>query len=71
MIIIGWWSAFCLFCREDKDDQVLDYKQEVQTMEEALKKLQKEVESRTGVFWLFLLKKPPQNKPTFSSVGTA
>lgn len=39
-----------LFFREDKDDQVLDYKQEIQTMEEQLRKLQKEVESRTGMF---------------------
>ena len=31
------------FYREDKGDQLLDYKQEVQTMEEQLKKLQKEV----------------------------
>lgn len=36
----------CRVCREDKDDQVLDYKQEIQTMEEQLRKLQKEVPSR-------------------------
>lgn len=41
---------FYLFCREDKDDQILDYKQEIQTMEEQLRKLQKEVQPRTGVF---------------------
>lgn len=39
-----------LFFREDKDDQVLDYKQEIQTMEDQLRKLQKEVDSRTVVF---------------------
>lgn len=35
---------FDLFFREDKGDQILDYKQEIQTMEEQLKKLQKEVQ---------------------------
>lgn len=36
---------FCFFFtfREDKGDQILDYKQEIQTMEDQLKKLQKEV----------------------------
>lgn len=43
-------NSCCLFFREDKDDQVLDSKQEIQTMEEQLRKLQKEVESRTGMF---------------------
>lgn len=33
---------FCLF-REDRGDQILDYKLEIQTMEEQFKKLQKEV----------------------------
>jgi len=31
------------FVREDKGDQILDYKQEIQTMEDQFKKLQKEV----------------------------
>ena len=42
---------FDLFFREDKGDQILDYKQEIQTMEEQLKKLQKEVQKG----WLMLL----------------
>ena len=36
---------FWLFLREDKGDQILDNKQEIQTMEEQLKKLQKEVQT--------------------------
>lgn len=39
------------FFREDKGDQILDYKQEIQTMEEQLKKLQKEVQTA----WFSLL----------------
>lgn len=35
---------FDIFFREDKGDQILDYNQEIQTMEEQLKKLQKEVQ---------------------------
>lgn len=34
---------FIWFSREDKGDQILDYKLEIQTMEEQLKKVQKEV----------------------------
>lgn len=40
-----------VFFREDKGDQILDYKQEIQTMEEQLKKLQKEVQTA----WFSLL----------------
>ena len=43
---------FDLFFREDKGDQILDYKQEIQTMEEQLKKLQKEVQK----VWFMLLR---------------
>lgn len=32
-----------MFYREDKGDQLMDYKQEMQSMEEEIKKLQKEV----------------------------
>lgn len=34
-----------MFSREDKGDQILDYKQEIETMEEQLQKLQKEVQT--------------------------
>lgn len=39
--------VLCTTCsfREDRGDQILDYKQEIQTMEEQLKKLQKEVQT--------------------------
>lgn len=37
------FNDFFPFFREDKGDQILDYKQEIQTMEEQLKKVQKEV----------------------------
>ncbi len=49
----------CIFCadffmfmwcfREDKGDQILDYKQEIQTMEEQLKKLHKEVKTASFI----------------------
>lgn len=35
-----------VFVREDKGDQILDYTEEIQTMEEQLKKLQKEVNTQ-------------------------
>ena len=35
-----------MFSREDKGDQILDYNLEIQTMEEQLKKLQKEVQQK-------------------------
>lgn len=38
---------FMWFSREDKGDQILDYKMEIQTMEEQLKKVQKEVCAHT------------------------
>lgn len=60
-----------LIFREDKGDQLLDYKHEIQTMEEQLKKLQKEVNAQ----WMYtqfcsffcsplwtLLKKTPHYK---------
>lgn len=37
-----------MFSREDKGDQILDYKQEIETMEEQLQKLQKEVQTWNG-----------------------
>ena len=44
MLFIERMVAYCFFfVREDKGDQILDYKQEIQTMEDQFKKLQKEV----------------------------
>lgn len=43
--MIFLWFCVLLVFSEDKGDQILDYTQEIQTMDEQLKKLQKEVQS--------------------------
>lgn len=46
--VTAFLTILCLTVsvREDKGDQILDYTEEIQTMEEQLKKLQKEVHTQ-------------------------